>query len=584
MKRGLLLFYGVMLVYFGTFLVWPVVSVTKNAFWSEQGFSFGFLISIFRDPALCMTIVRSFAVAFAVTFATLLISLPLAYACSRLKFFGKPFLQGLTLLPLILPPFVGALGLRQFFARFGSVNLLLLDWGIISEPIDWFGDMGFWGVVFLEAVHLYPIMFLNLTSALANVDPAMEEAAQSQGASPWRVFRSITFPLTLPGFFAGASIVFIWAFTDLGTPLMMGYREVAPVQIFQKITELGSNPQGYALVFVVLAVTALTFFLGGKLVSKTEFAMISKGGTGGSIRRVGIVGHILVYAMFGAVVFISVLPHLGIVLNSIRGSWFLSVLPERYTLDHWNNILTYDLTLPSVSNSIRYSLYSTLIDVVIGIWLAYMLVRKKVFGSRVLDALAMLPLALPGIVLAFGYLGCFLGWDGPLNTILSTLLAPFYGGRAAVPTVTLFDPKTDPTLLLVIAYSVRRIPFVVRSAAAGFQQISATFEEASASLGARPAYTLRRVTLPLIGANLVAGVLLTFIFAMLEVSDSLILAFSEDRYPITKAIYSMAMRLGDGPYVASALGVWAMMLLTCGLLISSISMGSKLGQLFRASG
>ncbi len=581
---SLALFYAVIGSYFGLFLVWPVLSMTANAFFLEGEFSLTFLMSIFNDPALSMTILRSLWIGFAVTFATLLISLPLAYACSRLSFKGKAFLQALTLVPLILPPFVGALGMRQFFARFGSVNLLLMQMGIIDQPIDWFGDMGFWGVVFLEAIHLYPIMFLNLTSALANIDPAMEEAAQSQGAGPWKIFRSITFPLTLPGFFAGASIVFIWAFTDLGTPLMMGYRQVAPVQIFQKITEIENNPQGYALVLVVLVVTALTFVLSGKLVQKNEYAMISKGGAGTRARNVGWFGHIGLYALFLGVFFMSVLPHIGVILNSVRDSWFMTILPESYTMGHWEKILSHNITLPSIMNSIKYSFFSTILDVVLGVWLAYMIVRKKVWGSKILDAMAMLPLALPGIVLAFGFLGCFIGWDAPANAFLSFVLAPFYGGREQVPYFVIFDPKVNPMVLLIIAYSVRRIPFIVRSAAAGFQQVSHTFEEASASLGANPAYTVRKITIPLISSNLVAGVLLTFIFAMLEVSDSLILAFREETYPITKAIYSLAMRLGDGPFVASALGVWGMLLLTCGLLISSISMGSKLGQLFRASG
>ena len=134
---------------------------------------------------------------------------------------------------------------------------------------------------------------------------------------------------------------------------------------------------------------------------------------------------------------------------------------------------------------------------------------------------------------------------------------------------------------LVLAYSVRRLPYMVRSAVAGLQQTSITFEEAAWNLGAPPSTTLRRVVVPLIMANLIAGALLTFSFSMLEVSDSLMLAQQADYMPITKAIFELFQLLGTGKYVAAALGVWAMAFLTTTLIGSSLLLGKKLGSLFR---
>ena len=139
----------------------------------------------------------------------------------------------------------------------------------------------------------------------------------------------------------------------------------------------------------------------------------------------------------------------------------------------------------------------------------------------------------------------------------------------------------DPLLLLVIAYAVRRLPYVVRSAAAGFQQVSPTLEEAAQNLGARPEKALWRITLPLVAPNLVAGGLLAFSFAMLEVSDSMILAQQAAHFPITKAIYSLVLALGSGPNLASALGVWAMIFLAVTILGAGVILGKKLGALFR---
>jgi iron(III) transport system permease protein len=159
-------------------------------------------------------------------------------------------------------------------------------------------------------------------------------------------------------------------------------------------------------------------------------------------------------------------------------------------------------------------------------------------------------------VLAFGYVGAF-------------------GG-------TFLDIKQNPMPLLVIAYAIRRLPYMVRAAYAGLQQTSETLEEASLNLGASPLRTLRRITFPLVMANIAAGAVLAFSFAMLEVSDSLILASKEEFYPITKAIYALSLRVADGPYVASAMGLLGMALLAVSLIVAGKFLGKRMGELFRA--
>jgi iron(III) transport system permease protein len=184
------------------------------------------------------------------------------------------------------------------------------------------------------------------------------------------------------------------------------------------------------------------------------------------------------------------------------------------------------------------------------------LARKRVPGRNVLDALAMLPLALPGLVIAFGYIAAF----------------------SATP----LDARVNPVPLLVIAYAVRRLPYMVRAAYAGFQQSSVALEEAAMNLGATPIKTFYQITFPLVFANLVAGAVLAFSFAMLEVSDSLILALKEEYYPITKAIYVLLGRIADGPYIASAMGMLGLLLLGGTLFIAGRFFGRRMGELFRA--
>jgi iron(III) transport system permease protein len=234
-------------------------------------------------------------------------------------------------------------------------------------------------------------------------------------------------------------------------------------------------------------------------------------------------------------------------------------LPAEWTLSHYHAALGHYLTVPAIVNSLKYASFSTVVDLLLGVAIAYVVVRTDLPARGLLDTLAMLPLAVPGLVLAFGYIS--MTQDGRLFAFL--------------------NPARDPTILLVIAYAVRRLPYVVRSAIAGLQQTSVQLEEAAQNLGASPLRTLRRITLPLIAANVLAGGLLAFSFAMLEVSDSLILAQKQQDFPITKAIYELFQLLGEGRFVASALGVWAMVFLGLTILATSRIMGKKLGALFR---
>jgi iron(III) transport system permease protein len=235
------------------------------------------------------------------------------------------------------------------------------------------------------------------------------------------------------------------------------------------------------------------------------------------------------------------------------------VFPQHLTLANFELALGHPLTVPAIANSLKFASISTLVDLVLGVAIAYVVVRSKLPGRQLLDALAMLPLAVPGLVLAFGYLA--MSQQGKFFAFI--------------------NPIADPTILLIIAYSVRRLPYVVRSAAAGFQQTSETLEEAAQNLGCPPLKAVFRITLPLITANLIAGGLMAFAFAMLEVSDSLILAQKQAFYPITKAILELFQLLGDGKFMASALGVWAMVFLGVTIIGLSVVLGKKLGAIFR---
>ena len=542
-------------LFFAAFLVYPLLHVFKSAFTADEKFTFSVFDNMFHNQIILESIFNSFKIAVVATVFTLLLSVPLSFIFTRLDFPGRKIFSSLLLVPLIMPPFVGAIGMRHLLARFGSINLFLMDLGLMKQPVSWLAGGGFWGIVILEALHLYPIMFLNLSSALANVDPAMEEASKNLGAGKFRMWRTVTIPLMMPGIFAGCSIVFIWAFTDLGTPLVFEYSKVIPVQIFNFISESGTNPLGYALVVLVLALTVLIFGVAKRFMVRGEYSMMARGHTGERAAKTSGIKTMAIYLFAGAVIVAALLPHISVALSSLSRRWFMSVVPSEYTLKFFSTVFKHEMTLTSIRNSISYSFLSTIVDVALGIVIAYLIARKKFFGRGFLDALSMLPLAIPGIILAFGYLTSFIG--------------------------TPLDAFKNPVALLVISYAVRRLPYIVRSAYAGFQQVSVSLEEASLNLGAGTFRTITKITMPLISANLVAGAVLCFAFAMLEVSDSLVLAVKEQYFPITKAIYQLFGRIEDGPSIACAMGVIGMVLLMSALVAASRLIGRRMGQMFR---
>jgi iron(III) transport system permease protein len=548
--------------FFAVFFLWPILLILKGGFVDADGrVTFAFLGTLLSDPLILEGLRNSFLIAVAATCGAAAIAIPLAVVADRFRFPGKTLFSSIVLVPMILPPFVGAIGIRQIFGRYGAANAMLVALGLRPEgwTFDWLASHKFSGIALLDAFSLYPIIYLNAVAALGNVDPAMEEAAENLGCTGLRRFRRITAPLIRPGLFAGGTLVFIWAFTDLGTPLIFDFDRVASVQIYDGLRDIGGNPFPFALVTIMLAASVLIYALGKGIFGRNGYAVMAKATSAGGPRALTPGRGWLCTALFAAVSLVAILPHLAVVLIAFSRDWYRGILPSGWTLDNFRGALGHEITVPAIANSLKFASAATVLDLAMGVAIAYVVVRTKTAGRHALDFLAMLPLAVPGLVLAFGYLA--MAQDGRFFAFL--------------------NPVRNPTVLLIVAYSIRRLPYVVRSAAAGLEQTSETLEEAAQSLGCPPFKAVIRITMPLIAANLLAGGLLAFSFAMLEVSDSLILAQKQAFYPITKAILELFQLLGDGKYLASALGVWAMVFLGVVLAGLSLILGKKLGALFR---
>ncbi len=556
------------------FLLYPIGLTVRGGFAADvatgEGWTLDHLVLVFQDPTRVAGIINAFKIALATTTLCIIISLPLAVLSARYTFPGKKILNASILVPLILPPFVGAIGIRALLGREGSLNALLgTDWDLL-------GAGKFWGVVAVMALHLYPIIYLNATASLANLDPALDESAENLGAGGWKRFFKITLPLIRPGLFAGATIVFIWSFTELGTPLMFDYYDVTSVQIFYGLKDVQSNAEPYALTLVLL-VAAIGFYLLGKFFfGKKGYAMYSKASrAGGEIALTGPLGWLATLG-FGSLILVAIMPHLGVMLTSVAepGSWYSTILPAEITGSHFNEALTAPESFNSIKNSLVLSLIAMVLNMGFGVVIGYLIVRTTIRGRSLLDALCMLPLAVPGLVMAFGYVAMTLRWPFGNDGI-------FVDSWFDWLNLEVFGANPNPFPLLVVAYAIRRLPYIVRSTVSGLEQTSGELEEAAVNLGATRVAAVRKVIIPLIMANLIAGGLLVFSFSMLEVSDSLILAQRSDHFPITKMIFEFTNRLGDGIYIASAMGVWGMTLLTITLFGASLMLGKKLGSIFR---
>jgi iron(III) transport system permease protein len=562
MKRPTAIFLAtVVTALFAVFFIYPAGMIVKQAFEGSRGFTLDFFAAVFRNPIYREGLWNAFALGIASTLATLAIAFPLALIAHRYDFLGKSWLSVLVLAPMILPPFVGAVGIKQMLGVNGAFNALLTDCGLMNPalPYDWLAHGRFAGIVVMNALHLYPILYLNIAAALSNLDPAMEQAAENLGCPPWKRFFRVTLPLAMPGVFAGASIVFIWALTELGVPLVFDFGRVAPVQIFDGLKGLDKNPIPYALTTILLVVAAAVFALSKIVMGRSPLGTAPKPKGRAAACRIHGVKSVACSGFFLTTFALAAIPHLGVLLLSVTGRWYGTVMPDVFTARHYTEALGNSLVVPSIQNSLLYASCATLLALLIGLAVAWVIVRSDLKFRSALDAIVMLPLAVPGLVMAFGYLA--LSQEGKAFHFL-------------------VGSSGSPFLLIVVAYAFRRVPYIVRSAVAGLQQSNPALEEAAKSLGATPLRTLRRVSIPLISANLAAGAILAFAFAMLEVSDSLILAQQAQHYPITKAIYTLLSTLGNGTELAAALGVWAMLFLSIAL-VGAATLGGKRSGLFK---
>ncbi|MGD9478745.1 ABC transporter permease [Shinella sp. G-2] len=540
-RPGQVLAVTLIALFLAIFLVIPAGTVIYTAF-TEKGtgaltavnFVDFFNTDLFRRSFFNSVYVSAMSVVWASA-----IALPLAVLTTRFEFRGSLIIQTLGFVPLIMPPFVGAVAMQLLFGRNGTVNLLLNDWFGIRIPFM----EGLNGVIFVQSLHYFPFILINLSTSLRNIDRSMEEAAQNLGSSGMRLFRRIVFPLAMPGYLAGASLVFVKVFDDLATPLLLNVKDMLAPQAYLRVTSVGlTDPMGYVISVILIVVSIFAMWLSAVAMRGKDYSTTQRGGGGLSRRKLSLGESMLAYGVVGLILLLVLSPHIGLLMLSFATVWSFSPLPDAMTLAHYGRV--FGESSIYIKNTLIYATLAGLIDVVVGGAIAYLVLRTKIIGRRWLDWAATSALAIPGVVLGIGYLRTFYGVSLPDGTPLATLW-----------------------IMVVLALAIRRLPYALRACYAALQQVSESLEEAAENLGATKQRTIRRIVLPLMTGGLLAGFVTSFSTAAVELSATLMLIQSNSDAPLAYGLYVfMQSPAGRGP--GAALGVIAVVMVALCTLLS----------------
>ncbi|PTX02495.1 ABC transporter permease [Pararhodobacter aggregans] len=526
------------------FLIYPVLQVIAVAFQNPvtgaltlENFGDFFNSSLFRQSFF-----NSFYVSALSVIVATVIALPLAYITTRFNFSGSILIQSLGFIPLIMPPFVGAVAMQLIFGRNGTINLLLRDHFGITIPFM----EGLNGVILVQSIHYFPFILINLSASLRNIDRSMEEAAQNLGAHGLRLFRRIVFPLATPGYVAGAALVFIKVFDDLGTPLLLNVNNMLAPQAYLRITSVGLNdPMGYVISVILVAFSILSLWASFLVMRGKDYATVQKGGGGLAKRDLALREKILAYGVVLFILLIVLSPHIGLLLLSFGTIWSFAPLPDGYTLA--NYVRMWEGSQQYVMNTLLYAGIAATLDVIIGTAIAYIVLRTGIAGRKWLDYMATAALAVPGVVLGIGYLRTFQNVDVPL----------------------VGKPLASWWVIIAIALMIRRLPYALRACMAALQQVSLALEEAAESLGAGKFRTIRRIVVPLMAGGILAGFVTSFATAAVELSATIMLVSNDRDSPLAYGIY-LFMQTPSGRGAGAALGVLAVVIVALGTVLSQI--------------
>jgi iron(III) transport system permease protein len=534
------------------FLVYPLLRIFYDAFTDEAGrFTVGHFIQFAGDGFYLRSLWNSLLLGLGTVVCTSVLGFAIAFLLVRYEFTGRNLFSYLTLIPIISPPLVGVLGFTFILGRAGTVNVLLMDYLDVAQPINFVYSIH--GVLLVETLHLFPMIALNVVDALGKIDPSLEEAAESVGARGWRKLRTITLPLTTPGYVAGALLVFIWTFSDFATPLVLGVHDLLASQAYLNIVQfvdrrlfrMGIVISALMVVLALVFLVAARQYVAIKDYSSLSYSRIPR-------RRLSPWRQTLVILLLSTVMLASFIPYLGVALASVGRGWSLTPFPVQYTLHYFERVIVE--TPKYIVNSFLYSGLAVALCIVVGVPIAWLIARTRVPGRDTLDALNTLILAIPGTAIGIAYVRAF-HFDLPG---LDRGLTSFW-------------------IIIPIVLAVRRLPYTVRGAYASLLLVHRSMEEAAASVGATGLRSFRDVTLPLIWRGVLVGSLFSFMTSLQEASAVLFLSLGGWE-TITVGIFSFY--IAGSANEAAALGVILIVVASISVVLINRIAGTRMGGMF----
>ena len=484
---------------YALFLLYPLFRILNGAFVDPNG---GYTISAFEkffsNEYYSRTLINSFSVTVWVTLITLLIGYPLAYFYNFFNIKFKGFLQVIIILCSMSAPFISAYAWIQLLGRGGIITTFIRNTFGFEIPDIY----GFNGIVLVLSLQLFPLVFLYISGALKKIDKSLVEASANMGVTGLQRFFKVIVPLTIPTVFAAGLLVFMRAFSDFGTPLLIGegYR-VFTVEIYnQFLGEVGTDYNFASAISLIAIFITTTIFLIQKLLSdKFSFTM-------NSINKIerkqakGIV-NILIHIYSYGIVFLSFLPQILVTYQSFQNTSG-KLFAEGYSLESYRVAL---LRMPSaIRNTFYIGGIALLVTIVLAVFIAYLVVRRKNAINTTIDTLSMIPFIIPGSVVGIG-------------------LVMAFSASTKIGGVTVFPSLIATALIMVIGLVVRRIPYTIRSSVAILQQIPITIEEAAISLGASKLKTFFRITIPMMASGVIAGAILSWVTIITELATAILL-------------------------------------------------------------
>lgn len=499
---------------FALFLVYPMWGILRQAVFDGEGrLTLAQFSKFFSTPYYFSTIANSFKVTLAVTAVTLLLGVPFAYFWSFYQLRGAKILFIVAVLCCMSAPFIGAYSWIMLLGRNGAITVFFREQlGIRLGSI-----YGFGGILMVQALKFFPLVFVYMDGAFKSIDESLLEASENLGCTGAKRFFSVILQLSMPTILAASLLVFMRAFADFGTPLLIGegYRTF-PVEIYnQYLGEVGVDHRFAAAISVIaIAVTAAVFFVQKWATAKYDFSIsalhpIQK-------RRPKGLGGILMHVYCYGLTALAFLPQMYVVYLSFRNCSG-AVFKPGYSLVNYQNAMR-KLLVRSIDNTLLFGVVALALIVLFAILIAYLVVRRPRPLNHLIDTLSMLPYIMPG-------------------SIIGIALVIAFGRRPFALTGTM--------TIMIVALVIRRMPYTIRSATATLQAIPISTEEAAISLGAGKLKTFLTVTAPMMANGILSGAVLSWVAIVTELSSAIIL-YNNRNITLTMSTYAAISRGNDG--------------------------------------